>query len=226
MEKRVAGIIRWLERCVKAYKDGAVESALMDAECARADIEALRGDLWRKLEQCHNVRVRRLNFFKTAEAFFWAFGIMLITATPLALQQDGPTGENRSGGNFTLEWVTPDEMELLGNLRRRPGDSLAVKPEEPMVNAGQWTADSKPMMTVEPEEPIVEHRVTSVPVEPVRRRSPEPPSSRNEQNEQSNQSNQKEPETGLTYDRILSLIETGERAMKNEAPAIRVENAN
>ena len=42
VEKRVAGIIRWLERLKKSYSSGALESALMDAECARADLENLR----------------------------------------------------------------------------------------------------------------------------------------------------------------------------------------
>ena len=220
MERRIAGIIRWLERCIKAYKDGAVESALMDAECARADIETLRGELWKKLERRHNECSSRFNSFKTAEALFWAVAIMLITATPLALHQEEPTRESRAGGHFTLEWVTPDEMELLGNLRKRPGDSLAliVKPEEPTVTI----VDSRQVLAAKPEEPVVEPRAASAPertAEPARRRSPELPLSRNDQSEQ------KEPETSLTYDRILSLIETGERAMKNEAPSIRVENA-
>ena len=201
MERRVAGIIRWLERCIRAYKDGAVESALMDVECARADIETLRGDLWKKLERRHHVCSCWFSSFKAAEALLWALGMMLITATPLALQQD--RFEGRTEGNSTLEWITPDERELLSNLRRRPDEPLAL--------------------IVVPEELIVEPQIMSVPMsaraaEPARRRSPDPPPS--EQNEQ------KKPEINLTYDSILALIETGERAMKNEAPAIKVESAN
>ena len=45
MEKRVAGIVRWLERFQRSYKSGSMESALMDAECARADLETLRRDV-------------------------------------------------------------------------------------------------------------------------------------------------------------------------------------
>jgi len=198
MERRVAGIIRWLERCINAYKGGAVESALMDAECARADIETLRGDLWKKIKGRHSVRTRRLNFFKMAETLFLTIGIMLITATPLALSQSEYAREDRANGPFVLEWVTPDERELLGNIRKRPDDSLAMAliPEETIV------------------EPV-EAKAAPRTVEPAKRRSQEPPPLRSEQ---------KKPETSLTYDSILSLIETGERAMKSEPPAIRVES--
>jgi len=206
MEKRVAGIIKWLERCVKAYKDGAVDSALMDAECARADVETLRNDLWKKLEGRHCPRVRRYNF-RAAEVLFWAFGVLLITATPLALSQDGQARENRAEGRFTLEWVTPDERELLGNLRKRP--------DEPMVFSG---SSVNTVSSVSIEEPIVETKtVSSRTVEPPKRRNPEPPP---------RQAEQIKPETSLPYERILSLIEAGERAMKNETPAIKVENAS
>ena len=196
MERRITGIIRWLERCIKSYKDGAMESALMDVECARADMETLRGELWDKLEGRTYAPSRRFGFFKAAEAVLLALGIMLITAAPLALQQDRTVRYDRAEGNATLEWVTPDERELLSNLRKRPDEptAMVVKPEEPIA-----------------EPPAAAERVAS----PQRRRSPEPTPLRSEQ---------KEPETSLTYDRILSLIETGERAMKDEAPAIRVES--
>ena len=49
VDKKVAGIIRWLERMKKSYSDGAIENALMDAECARADLENLRNDVWQKV---------------------------------------------------------------------------------------------------------------------------------------------------------------------------------
>jgi hypothetical protein len=194
MEKRVAAVIRWLERCVIAYKGGAVESALMDAECAKADIETLRNDLWKAVEGRRRADARR--FLRPAEALFWAVVIMLVTAAPLAQPQALSAMEDRSDGYFTLEWVTPDEKELLGNVRRRPSEELAlvVKPEEDQVAA--------PL--------ALPARVT----EPARRRTPEPQPPRSEQNK----------ETNIPYDRILSLIETGERAMKNDAPAIRLEN--
>jgi len=200
MEKRVAGIIQWLERCIKAYKNGAVENALMDAECARADIEVLRGELWKKAGSRRRTRVRRSNFFKAVEMFCWAFGIMLISATPLALQQDRPARETRAEGHLSLEWVTPDERELLSNLRRSPSEPLAL--------------------AIKPEEPIADSFVAPTTPAPVRRSNSEPPPLRGAQREQMVQ------EASLPYESILALIKTGERAMKNEAPAIRVEITN
>ena len=49
VERRVDGIIRWLERFQSSYHSGALENALMDAECARADIENLRLDIWSRV---------------------------------------------------------------------------------------------------------------------------------------------------------------------------------
>jgi len=212
MERRVAGIIKWLERCIKAYKDGAVENALMDAECARADIEILRGELWKKAENRARTRVRRFSFLKTAEAFLLACGIMLLAATPLALQQDRPTRNSKAEEYLTLEWITPDERELLTNLRRAPVEPLAmvIEPERPIADVL-----AVPIIAVEPA--VLERRV-----EPARRRSPEPPP-RVEQVKQTERREQMEP--SLSYDRILWLIETGERAMNNDIPAIRVEVA-
>ncbi len=46
LDKRADAVIRWLERMKKSYRDGDAGSALMDAECARADIEALRHDVF------------------------------------------------------------------------------------------------------------------------------------------------------------------------------------
>jgi len=209
MERRVAGIIKWLERCVKAYKDGAVESALMDAECARADIEILRGELWEKAGSRARTHVRRFSFLRTAEAFLLAFGIMLISATPLALHQDGSARNARAEDNLTLEWITPDERELLTNLRRNPVEPLAM-----LVESERPIADIVAIPAVVTEPPVPERRA-----EPVRRRSPEPPP-RAEQVELREQAEQ-----NLSYDRILWLIETGERAMNNDIPAIRVEVA-
>ena len=59
VDKRVAGIIRWLERLRQSYSSGEIESALMEAECARADLEDLRLTVWGKVKP-GNIRVRRI----------------------------------------------------------------------------------------------------------------------------------------------------------------------
>ena len=46
LERRIDGIISWLERMKSSYRQGQVESAYMDVECARADLEDLRTDVF------------------------------------------------------------------------------------------------------------------------------------------------------------------------------------
>ena len=72
VEKRVAGIIRWLERLKQSYSSGAMENALMDAECAKADLEILRADVWKKISdktsETHENKIltHAVNFSKIA----------------------------------------------------------------------------------------------------------------------------------------------------------------
>ena len=69
-DKRIDGIIRWLERLKKSYKSGAMESALMDAECARADLEMLRQEVWSTAQRRvvpHNRVVKGRAFCCTAQ---------------------------------------------------------------------------------------------------------------------------------------------------------------
>ena len=220
MERRVAVIIRWLERCVKSYKSGAMESALMDAECARADMENLRGDLWEKLEgRC--IRVRRFSFIKMTEVLVCVMGVLLISATPLALQQNAIM-EERAGGRFSLEWISPDEMELLSNLRKSP-DVVTAFSVEPADNAlleePVSLALEEPIFTPVVVSPVIA-TLSKTPV-----RAIEPARSRNTERS-STSTEQKKPDTTMSYENILALIETGERAMNNNSPAIRVEIAS
>jgi hypothetical protein len=204
MEKRIAGITRWLERCLKACKSDALESALMDAECARADIELLRDDVWKKLEKRYAAKTRNwgvwlwLRLRPPAKAAFWAIIVVLAAATPVALF------ENAARNPLSLEWVTPDEKALLISLRKGlsddnsfasglPAEKRAEEPEEKTGPAKAATPARKPA-----EKPPVAQR---------------PPSLEKDASETG----------GIPYDRILSLVQTGERAMKPRASIITIE---
>lgn len=92
MDRRIAGIIRWLERFQSAYRSGAIESALMDAECARADLEDLRLDVWAKVG-----RAPRRPWIGAACRTF-LLTCLLVTATALPLARDvGPQPARPSG---------------------------------------------------------------------------------------------------------------------------------
>jgi hypothetical protein len=200
MERYIAGIIRWMERCLKAYNAGSLESAFMDAECARADMERLRDELWTRLERRHSAKLRRRRFFRPAEVVFCAVSIMLATATPLTVLQDGRSADRR--GDYALEWVTPDERVLLSNIRKRPENSLAL------------TTSADSIVPVLPRETSAKRKATDLGAPRKVDTAKEPPQEARKR------------EMVIPYDQILSLVETGERAMKNSEPAIKVENAS
>ncbi|MDR1874584.1 MAG: hypothetical protein LBQ90_06190 [Synergistaceae bacterium] len=196
MERRIVGVVRWLERCLKAFRAGGLESALMDAECARAELEHLRKDLWAAIER------KKLNGDSARagaagcplRAASVAVVIVLLTATPLLRPEEQRAV--RPEPTASLEWVTPDEKALLGNLRRYLSDSnpfASIPPERDGALA-----------TTEPEtrKPQATGKIAERPVEAEKR---------NDEGE------------GIPYDRIASLVRAGERALKNERSIITIE---
>ena len=178
MERRIAGIIRWLERCLRAHKAGALESALMDVECARADIEHLRNEIWTTLEQKRSLKSRGKLSLMPLNAVLLALTVLLAAATPLALLQEM---RERQEVAVTLEWVTPDEKMLLGNLRKHLSDNNSFT-RLPAASAANKS------IAPPPEKKRIEKDEMSVP-----------------------------------YDRILSLVKAGEKALKNETPLIKID---
>lgn len=83
VDKRVAGIVRWLERLKSSYSQGAMEIALMDAECARADLEVLRQDVFTK---CSGVKINPFTkFFELfSRVLFLALLIVLFSVAPIS----------------------------------------------------------------------------------------------------------------------------------------------
>ena len=102
IDKKVAGIIRWLERFKKSCSAGAIESALMDAECARADLENLRLDVWAVLEPGvkpeNKFFSRFLNFAKITSL---AAVIVMLTVFPISQEIKAPVIEHKKE-NLTL----------------------------------------------------------------------------------------------------------------------------
>ena len=83
VDKRVAGIVRWLERLKNSYSEGAMEIALMDAECARADLEDLRQDVFIK---CSGVKANPITKFFAPffRVIFLAVLIVMLLVRPIA----------------------------------------------------------------------------------------------------------------------------------------------
>jgi hypothetical protein len=203
MEKRIAAIIRWLERCLEAHKAGELESALMDVECARADMDILRDGVWSKLGRRRTAK-RRLLF--AAALFKVGLGTVcaiLATATPLALPPE-------------RRWVETEVTEKAEETAPKSvllAETASPTALEPALGA-EPAADLKSAAVSERETPPARTAVHMA------EKRPEPPQA-DRQSER-----QKNINTNLSYENILALVQTGEKALKNERPAIEIEIQN
>lgn len=202
MEKRIAGIIRWLERFQRSYRSGALENALMDAECARADLETLRQDVWLALDpSAASIRRRGRLLCRTVVS---ALLVILATASPVS-QVKGVwpaalSGEPVEGGDEAydslLAWTSLDREDVGLGLPLR-FESFADEP--PMSPADRTTASRRDS----PSGARSESRGRSA------RRALEPgaPGKKKE----------------IPHEKIFSLLQTGTRTLRKEDPVIAVD---
>ena len=158
MEKKIARIYRWLERCAKACSAGSWNSALLDMECAKAELEDVRTEIWSKTEGAFEARSPRRGAL-VLKASFLSVVLLFSLAAPLAMQSSRPAsfvyranGDVHSG-EHVLEWVTGDEQAVLAALRKSLSDanrawSAAALRGENDVLAGE--AASVPGMNKDP----------------------------------------------------------------------------
>lgn len=128
MEKKIARIYRWLERCAKACSAGSWNSALLDMECAKAELEDVRTEIWSKTEGVFEVRPTRRGAL-ALKASFLSVVLLFSLAAPLAIQSSRPASSvyqasgNVHSGEHVLEWVTGDEQAVLAALRKSLSDA-------------------------------------------------------------------------------------------------------
>jgi len=125
MEKKIARIYRWLERCAKACSAESWSSALLDMECAEAELEDVRSEIWTRAEGALPRRpVRRGSLLLRVS--FLSVVLIFALAAPLAMQnavQDNRSARSSDSGSIrsaepALEWVTGDEQAVLSALRK------------------------------------------------------------------------------------------------------------
>lgn len=117
-DKKILRAIKWLERCVSACRAGSSESALMDIECARVDLDRAREDIWQTNGKKY---APKSSAWEGGKVAFAAALFLLFTAAPISIVE--PI-------SFYLEWVTPDEKMLLANLRLRFADANEASVED------------------------------------------------------------------------------------------------
>ena len=82
VSRKADTVIRWLERMKSAYACGAVESAYLDAECARADLETLRTNIFAFLPA---VKPRTQSKFPAfIRGIILSFSVVMAMTTPLS----------------------------------------------------------------------------------------------------------------------------------------------
>lgn len=185
VDKRVAGIIRWLERLKKSYSSGAMENALMDAECARADLENLRLDVWATLDpqaKPDNKFFSRILDFARVSSL--AILIVLLTVFPISKEIQAPAVEH-SKEKITLAQpiIIVREEKIEKNQAKSDNNIAVVKTKKPTRTAN-----------VKKPQPVVQEKITA--------------------------KNEPEQKT-VAYDKVFSLIQTGERALKNNRSVIK-----
>ena len=202
VEKRVAGIVRWLDRFQCAYRSGAIESALMDAECARADLETLSRDVWSALDpSCMPPRRKGILFCRM---LLLALLVVLATAVPVSMTRpESGVGEVKAlpSHDSLFAWTALDVLDSRRGL------------ETAFVGASR--VDSGALGEA---DPAVRRE------ESVRARAPRPGARRppagsvDGAGRRPSGSGKKVP-----YEKILSLVQTGERVLRDEEPAIKVD---
>ena len=182
IEKRVAGIISWLERLKQSYSAGALESALMDAECAKADLENLRQDVWSKVAPV-SVKTNEkkflpffMNFSRVA---FLAVVVVLMAVVPIAKDSKlpGPIAKNNN-----------DELVLAQPILivREPKPSNTAKTQRKQNTAKpQSNKKANVSISAKPEKP--------------------------------------KQEKAVAYDKVVSLVQTGRKALKNDSSVIMLD---
>ena len=166
----------------KSYSDGAIESALMDAECARADLETLRNDVWQKVKpfehKSSGIMIRILRYLS------FAVIVILFHVAPMAKD------------NVPSPTVT-EEIHALTQPQPKP--IIVVREyEKPEVKPSK--AESSP-----------------------RRQSRRQVTQKRVQVNQKTVSSRQTAQKTVPYDKVLSLVQTGQRALKENTSVISIK---
>ena len=191
IDKKVAVIIQWLERFKKSYSLGTMEKALMDAECAKADLEILRRDVWQHVQPENNYS--RFNMMSFAASTFKAVSLSLLIVFLAVV----PISRDIDAREFQVSYVNIKETKQPEKIQTTKITRSVMKNPEVSQNIHQGqpkrrkTAQkNNPKTDTKKLKPEIKSDVKSV--------------------------KPKETHT-LGYDKVYSLIQTGERALRNDS---------
>ncbi|WP_024821751.1 hypothetical protein [Aminobacterium mobile] len=206
MEKRILRVMRWLERCLYASRRKAWHNALSEMECARAELEEARQELWR-LAACEEKAVHgKTTLGFVVKSLGLAFLFLCAISAPLSVPMQNAHRvlvADRSQ-EPVLEWLTIDEQALLTALRRNLSESNI----EAMRQKGE-EEEGKPYQL-----PRLDRGPTAVALRSEKSTIVETEGQRNIEG--------KENEKNISLDRILTLVQVGQKALRDQGPAIVV----
>lgn len=204
MKKKISRIQRWLDRLSTACETGRWDSALVEADCLSAEVREIREDLTEKLEN-GNVATAYIFSRSTVAMSIKSVGIalfiVLVSTIPLAVESERPSAAQsasapvQTSGREMLAWVTREEDELIRILRADLSGQNAelIQPEK------VFSVPTKKRTSVQGKnENIVVSEIPALRNIPVR------------------------SEAGISAEDLLALVQIGEKAIRGDAPAIRV----
>lgn len=149
MENKIRKVQRWLERCIDACKSKSWENALADMECAKAELESARKELWSVVDGSREAaRSRRRS--RSLEASFVATILVLMSAMPVAMPEPMRKAVQSIGWEdqrAMLEFLTRDEKALITSLRKSLSNANrfeATEEREELPSSSQISVASVP----------------------------------------------------------------------------------
>jgi len=204
MKKKISRIQRWLDRLSTACETGRWDSALVEADCLSAEVREIREDLTHKLESDHCPApsiFKRSAVAMSIKSVGIALFIVMVSTIPLAVESERQwTAKTeirpaQSSGEDILTWVTREEDELIRTLRADlSGQNAGIAQTESVFSA---PVKKRASAQVKKEN-------TEISEMPTVRNTPE------------------RSETGISAEDLLALLQIGEKALRGDAPAIKV----
>ena len=216
VDKRVAGIIRWLERLKQSYSSGAMENALIEAECAKADLEILRADVWNKISTFSDlnepIETKRNKIFGNIINFskigFLTLIIILtavfpISREPFAEQSTRIIEEDKTQLVLAepVQIIYEEPVAKLANLKTQEtykaakNDVQKTQKNQSKIQAVQTAPKTQKKQAVENVE-------------------------KNERIEKAEKIEKIEKK--VAYEELFSLMQTGQRALKNNNSVVKI----
>ncbi len=210
MDKQIRKVQKWLERCLIACRSGSWENALAEMECANAEMEMARKELWSIVEnQEKNDRARFCNLLANAtRAGVLALLIIFASAMPLSRLNMSSVLPEIGRDNHIVEFINDEEEVLLQALRNSLSENGFR--ESTFTDQGQSTiirqADMDPGSEKEKGNALSPSGAVTSPAVTA-----------------NNGETVKPPEQSLTLESLIALVQIGEEALRESEPAIKIQ---